>query len=140
MRTMALDHGEQRIGVAITDPTGILAQPLETLSRPRGGGDAPLKRIAQLVAEYDVKQIVVGLPLLLDGTSGREAQRTRRFGERVARLTGVSVEYLDERLTSVEAKRVLRAAGVTARRQQGRVDPVAAALLLRTWLEREGCR
>ena len=135
---MGLDFGERRIGVAITDPTGTLAQPLETLTV--GRGNSPLKRIAQLVAEYEVKQIVVGLPLLLDGTSGTQAQRARRFGEDVARLTGASVDFLDERLTSVEAERVLREAGVPAKKQKGRVDPVAAALVLRTWLDRGSVR
>ncbi len=134
---MALDYGERRIGVAITDPTGTLAQPLETLVRERSGDAAMLKRIARLVAEYEVNRIVVGLPLRLDGTSGTQAQRARRFGGRVAKLTGVAVDYLDERLTSVEARRALRDAGVPARKQKGRVDPIAAALVLRTWLERE---
>ncbi len=133
---MALDFGERRIGVAISDPTGTLAQPLETVSQ-RGSSDAALKRIAHLVAEYEVERIVVGLPLLLDGTSGSQAKRARRFGSEVARRTGVSVEYFDERLTSVEARRALSAAGVPARKQKGRVDPVAAALLLSTFLERE---
>ncbi len=133
---MALDFGERRIGVAISDPSGTLAQPLETLSR-RGSSDAALKRIAHLVAEYEVEWIVVGLPLLLDGTSGSQAERARRFGSEVAHRTGVSVEYLDERLTSAEARRALSAAGVPARKQKGRVDPVAAALLLSTFLERK---
>ena len=132
---MALDFGERRIGVAISDPSGTLAQPLETVSRG-GSSEAALKRIAQLVAEYDVERIVVGLPLLLDGRSGSQAERARRFGGEVAQRTGVSVEYLDERLTSAEARRALRAAGVPARKQKGRVDPVAAALLLNTFLER----
>ena len=134
---MALDYGERRIGVAITDPTGTLAQPLETLVRERSGDAAMLKRIARRVAEYEVNRIVVGLPLRLDGTSGTQAQRARRFGGRVAELTGVAVDDLDERLTSVEARRALRDAGVPARKQKGRVDPIAAALVLRTWLERE---
>ncbi len=133
---MALDFGERRIGVAISDPSGTLAQPLETLSR-RGNSDAALKRIAHLVAEYEVERIVVGLPLLLDGTSGSQAERARRFGSEVAQRIGVSVEYLDERLTSTEARRALRASGVPARKQKGRVDPIAAALLLAAFLELE---
>ena len=134
---MALDYGERRIGVAITDPTGTLALPLETLVRERSGDAAALKRIARLVADYEVNRVVVGLPLRLDGTSGTQAQRARRFGEHVAELTGVTVDYLDERLTSVEARRALRDAGVPARKQKGRVDPIAASLVLRTWLDRE---
>jgi putative Holliday junction resolvase len=135
---MALDYGERRIGVAITDPTGMLAQPLETVEQPRRGGRPPLERIAELVDEYQVEQIVVGLPVQLSGRSGEQAAKARSFGERVAERTAVPVEFIDERWTSVEARRVLRETGVPARKQRGRVDPVAAALLLRTWLERQG--
>jgi putative Holliday junction resolvase len=133
---MALDYGERRIGVAITDPTGMLAQPLETVEQPRRGGRSPLERIAELVEEYQVEQIVVGLPLHLGGRSGEQAAKARSFGERVAERTDVPVEFIDERWTSVEARRVLRETGVPARKQRGRVDPVAAALLLHTWLAR----
>ncbi len=145
---MALDYGERRIGVAITDPLGILAQPLETVEQPRArsrrgrsrdrasAAPAALDRIAALVDEYDVECIVVGLPLHMSGQSGDAADRARDFGARVAERTARPVEFLDERWTSVEARRVLEEAGVSARKQRGRVDPLAAALLLRTWLAR----
>lgn len=136
---MALDYGERRIGVAITDPTGMLAQPLETLEQPRARGrkaPAALDRIAELVDEYDVQCIVVGLPVHMSGQSGDAAERARAFGARVAKRTALPVEFLDERWTSVEARRSLTEAGVPARKQRGRVDRVAAALLLRTWLAR----
>lgn len=130
---MALDYGERRIGVAISDPTRTLAQPLETVT---GSPRAALERIARLVVEHEVDRIVVGLPLLLDGTAGAQARLARSFGERVERETGVAVEFVDERLSSAEARRVLRDAGVSSRKQRGRTDPIAAALMLRTWLER----
>jgi putative Holliday junction resolvase len=136
---MALDYGERRVGVAVTDPTGILAQPLETIEcgpkRP-----SPLGRLQELVSELSVERIVVGLPLHMDGREGEQADRARAFGERVRERTGVEVEYLDERWTSREAERVLAPAGSSRARQKqrkSRVDPVAAALLLSTWLERQ---
>ena len=134
MRTLALDYGERRIGVAISDPTGLIAQPLETIPAHAGGRDA-LERIAELVRSHEVGEIVVGLPIHMNGRSGPEVARARAFGERVRTRAGVSVEYLDERWTSVEAERALDESGMRRRDQRGKVDPVAAAILLRTWLE-----
>ena len=134
---MGLDYGERRIGVAISDPSGMIAQPLATLERARRGAPEPLERIAELVDEYEVEHIVVGLPLHMDGTSGEQAAKARAFAGRVAARTGLPVDLVDERWTSVEARRTLREAGLSARKQKGKVDPVAAALLLRTWLEQQ---
>jgi putative Holliday junction resolvase len=135
MRTMALDFGKRRIGVAVTDPTGVLAQPLETIHWSSADADTHLRRIAEIVAQYDVGRIVVGLPLHLDGRHGREADEARAFGEAVARRTKVAVEFLDERWTTLEAKRLLRETGS---RKRERVDPIAAAILLRTYIEGRG--
>jgi putative pre-16S rRNA nuclease len=134
VRTLALDWGERRIGVAISDPTGLIAQPLETIPAHAGGRDA-LERIAELVQKHEVAEIVVGLPIHMNGRSGPEAEKARAFGERVRKRAGVSVQYLDERWTSLEAERALAESGVRASRQREKVDPVAAAILLRTWLE-----
>jgi len=132
VRTLGLDYGERRIGVAVSDPTDTFAQPLETLKQ----GDRTLERIAELVGEYDVRRIVVGLPLQMDGRAGPQAERTRAFGAAVGRETGLAVEYLDERLSSVEAKRVLARAGGRPGRNRERVDRVAAAIVLGTFLDR----
>lgn len=126
MRKMALDHGARRVGIAVTDPTGVAALPLETVARSRA-----LDRLAVLVDEYEVGEIVVGLPLHMDGRAGEEAERARRFGAAVARRTGVPVHYLDERWTTREAERALRG----SRRAREGVDDVAAALLLRAYLD-----
>ena len=134
VRTLALDYGERRIGVAISDPTGAIATPLETIAARPGGRDA-LERIAELVRSHEIGQVVVGLPLHMNGRPGPEAERARAFGERVRARAQVAVDYLDERWTSREAERALDEAGVSRRAQRGRVDPIAAALLLRTWLE-----
>ena len=137
---MALDYGERRVGVAISDPEGRIASPLETIERGRGKGSA-ITRVAELVREYEVGQIVIGLPLHMDGRSGPEVERVRAFGSQLARETGAGVEYLDERWTTLEAERAFAPAGGSKRRRaqkREKLDPVAAAILLRTWLERGG--
>lgn len=137
---MALDYGERRVGVAISDPEGRIAFPLETIERGRGKGSA-VARIRELVGEYEVGRIVIGLPLHMDGRSGPEAERVRAFGSQLARETRTPVEYLDERWTTLQAKRALAPAGSSKRRRakkRASLDPVVAAILLRTWLEREG--
>ena len=131
MRTLGIDYGERRVGVALSDPTDSFAQPLETVPTER-----TLERIAELVSEYQVGRIVVGLPLQMDGRAGEQAERTRAFGDEVARQTGLPVEFQDERLSSREATRVLAEAGGRPGRNRDRVDRVAAALVLGTFLDR----
>ncbi len=113
------------------------AQPLETVPRTEPAPERAIERIGELVAEYQVRRIVVGLPLQMDGREGRQAERARAFGDAVAKHTGLPVKYQDERLTSVEATRVLSLAGARPGRNSERVDRVAAALLLGTFLQRE---
>jgi len=134
---MALDYGESRIGVALSDPDGILAQPFETIERRSARDRRWLERIDALVREYEVGCIIVGLPLSMTGRAGESAQRARDFGEQVATRTGVRVEYFDERWTSREAERVLRETEVRGKRRKGRIDPIAASLILSAWLARQ---
>jgi putative Holliday junction resolvase len=134
MRILALDFGERRVGVAVTDPTGVIAQPLETIeSKSREGH---LKRIREIVSEYEVVRIVVGLPLHMDGRAGPEAEAARHFGAMVAHRTDRPVEYLDERWTTLEANRALSAVGVKGKRKRDKLDAAAATLLLSTYLAR----
>ena len=135
MRTLALDYGKKRIGVAVTDPTGVIAQPLTTIERSRKKD--PLQAIDELVGEYEVGQIVLGLPLHMNGRVGPEAEEARAFGREVESRTGVAVDYLDERWTTLEARNVLSEIGGLDRKERGRVDRVAAAVLLRSYLERQ---
>jgi putative holliday junction resolvase len=139
LRILALDYGERRIGVAVSDPTGMLAQPLETIDRKRGK-TGPLERIGQLVREYAVERIILGLPLHMDGRAGEEVATVQRFGAQVSARTGVPVEYLDERWTTVEAGRALQELGVRGQRRRERIDATAAAILLRAFLERGAAR
>ncbi|MFI5092766.1 MAG: Holliday junction resolvase RuvX [Candidatus Acidiferrales bacterium] len=144
-RILALDYGRARIGMAIASAEAALAQPLGTLERINRNED--MRRIRELVREHGVKQIVVGLPLRLDGTRGEMAEEAARFGERVRKQLGVPVEMVDERLTSWEAERLLEeqqgrtmhAATSKKRKQENTklgVDAMAAALILKEYLDR----
>lgn len=122
--------------MAISDPTNTLATPLETLVR-RSGKRPPMKRMAEIAASLDVGQIVVGLPLGLDGTENDWCVAVREMGVTLGERIGAPVAFVDERLTSVRAERAIRSAGLTRRNreQKGRVDAAAAQLILQAWLD-----
>ena len=134
MRTLALDYGEKRIGVAISDEAGLIAQPLETSARQPARSRSHLDRIRELVSEFGVVQIVVGLPLHMSGREGEAARAARSFGAEVKEATGMALEFFDERWTTRQATRTLDEVGIPRARQKGRLDPIAAALLLDAWL------
>ncbi len=131
---LGIDVGTVRIGVARSDPSGLLATPVETVRR--GKGD--LARIARIAAEHDVVEVIVGLPTSLSGREGPAAKAAREFAARLAaRLAPVPVTLFDERLTTVTAQRDLRAGGVRARDQRAIVDQAAAVVLLQAALDAE---
>lgn len=134
MRALGIDFGEKRIGLAISDPEGRIAVPMTTLQR-RDDRSA-LRQIAEVARREEVGRLVVGEPVNMDGTRGPAAERARRFGERLAELTGLPLELVNESLTSREAEERLRDAGVDPRRDPGRVDAVAAQILLQESLDR----
>lgn len=134
---LAVDWGEKRFGVAISDPLRMIAQPLTTLTR-RAGKRAPVGPIAALVAEHDVTDIVVGLPLTPEGNEEDAAHEARVLGDAIAARTGVAVHYLDERMTTAHAIKSARRAGVKDRDSRGRIDQMAAVGILQTWLDRTG--
>ena len=133
MRTLALDVGENRIGVALSDPTGTLASPLTTIHR-RDDASA-VDEVLRLTAEHEVAEIVVGLPLSLSGREGPQAARARSFADLVAERSSIPVKFVDERLSSVQAERLLRESGVEPSRDRARVDAAAAAVVLQTHLD-----
>lgn len=136
-RILGVDHGEVRIGLALADPLGLTAQPLDTLERSGNRRDA--ERIADIVAEYEIGTIVVGFPLLLSGREGRAAERTRKFASALRqRLPAVSVRLWDERLTTALAERTMIEGGVRRRKRRLRVDRVAAVLILQSFLDAAG--
>jgi putative holliday junction resolvase len=145
LRILALDYGRARIGLAIGSTEAGLAQPLGTLDRINRNED--MRRLRELVREHGVQQIVVGLPLRLDGTRGDMAEEASRFGQRVHKQMGLPVEMVDERLTSWEAERLLeeqqgRTINATSSKQRKKenpklgVDAMAAALILKEYLDR----
>ena len=133
-RILALDLGDVRIGLALSDPLGITAQPQPPLERT--GPRRDLARLAELVREHEVSTVVIGLPLLLSGRDGARASEARDYAERLRRrLTAVRVELWDERLTSRQAERELIAGGLRRRKRRKVIDGVAAALILQGYLD-----
>lgn len=135
MRTLGIDIGSKRIGLAISDIEGTFAFPSGRIDRRSKAKD--LEALCAFVSEREVDRIVVGLPIQLDGREGAGAKAARAFAEEIAKQTGLPVDTIDERLTTVEAQRVLHAAGRNTRKQREVVDSVAAAIILRTYLDRE---
>ena len=132
-RVVALDLGSKRVGLAVSDPLGLTAQGLTTL--PRRGRDADIDAIRRLLVEHEAERLIIGLPLSLNGTEGPAAVAARRFGESLATELKVPVDFWDERLTTVQAERVLLLAGVRRRQRRGKVDRLAAVLILQSWLD-----
>jgi putative Holliday junction resolvase len=131
-----LDLGDVRIGLAISDELGLTAQPAGVYTRRSARAD--LDALATLVAERDIRAIVVGLPLLLSGEPGARAQAAQAFAEHLrGRLPDMPVELWDERLTTAEAQRTLIAADVSRRRRREVVDSMAAVLILQGYLDRQ---
>jgi putative Holliday junction resolvase len=132
-RVLALDLGKRRIGLALSDELGVTAQGLETLQRTNIRED--LARLSQLASEKNVILLLMGNPLHMSGREGRQAEYTRDFGERLRAATGLPVEFWDERLTTVEAERVLRQSGISIQKRAQAVDRLAAVILLESYLD-----
>lgn len=133
---LALDYGARRIGMAVSDPEGEFAFPAGVLERHGLARD--LEALQELIRERGVVRVVVGLPVHLDGRKGPEAEAASRFARAVGEASGLPVEMLDERWTSREAERALREVQPRrGRRRKAKLDAAAAALLLRTFLDRQ---
>lgn len=135
-RILALDLGRKRIGLAVSDPLGITAQGLPTLERVNLRTD--LAALAKLADQQDVRLLLMGNPLHMSGDESRQGAYTREFGERLAKYTGIEIRYWDERLTSVEAGRVLRSSGISIEKRARAVDRLAAVILLESYLDSAG--
>lgn len=136
-RRIGIDVGTVRIGVATSDPDGILATPVETVQRDkRDRSGKHLRRLAALVSEYDAVEVVVGLPRTLADRAGSSAYDAVDLADLLARrVTPIPVRLADERLTTVSAQRSLREAGVRARGQKAMIDQAAAVGILQNWLD-----
>jgi putative Holliday junction resolvase len=133
VKVLGLDIGEKRVGIAVGDTDSKIAFPISTISAQDVlTGGPPFRRV---IEDHEPKLLVIGLPLSLDGKENQQAKSVRALAERVAEQTGLPVVFQDERLSSAEARRVLQEAGCTEREMRGKIDMIAASLVLRAYLE-----
>ena len=133
MRVMALDIGEKRIGIAISDPQMRVATPLTVLEA--GQVERGEKTFTRLLEDWEPELFLCGLPLSLNGEEGPQAQRIKSIAQGVSERFGIPVEFTDERLSSREAKRILREEGHDERSMRGKIDMIAASVFLQAWLD-----
>lgn len=137
-RVLGIDFGERRIGLALSDPSRTIAQPLPTLTR-RAGKRPPLAALTEIIAQNDVDHVVIGLPLDLRGEETEWTAAVRDFAAKLAARAHVTIDFVDERLTSVQAERAVRSIGLkrSDREDKARIDAAAAVLLLQSFLDRQ---
>jgi putative Holliday junction resolvase len=132
-RILALDLGKKRIGLALSDPLGITAQGLPTLERTNIRED--LAALAHLISDRQVTLLLMGNPIHMSGREGRQAAYVHEFAERLTKHTGIALKYWDERLTTVEAHRVLRSSGIGIEKRARAIDKLSAVILLESYLD-----
>lgn len=133
MRALALDIGNARVGVAVSDPEGRIAMPLKVLPSEVVFENGPEFR--RLLEDWEVEQLVCGLPLTLSGDHGPQAAAIKGKARRIAEAHNLPLFFVDERMSSLEAKRILREEGLDERAMRGKVDMIAASLFLQAWLD-----
>lgn len=135
---MGIDFGERRIGLALSDPTGTLASPLEVVKR-RAGKRPPLGALEAVARDHDVKMLVMGLPLSPSGEDTEWTREVRWVGEALAARLSIPVDFIDERFTSARAERAIRGLGLKKSRREDKslVDAQAAVYILQAWLDRK---
>jgi putative Holliday junction resolvase len=133
---MGIDYGEKRVGLALSDPLGITAQPLKCIERENDAQVAG--ELERLIQTHDIERVVVGLPVNLSGKDSPQTKRARRFISRLRKNLGVKIEAWDERLSSAEAERALIDMDVRRSRRKERRDIVAAQLILQGYLDTKG--
>ncbi len=136
MRIMALDVGEKTIGVAVSDPTGLIAQGIQIINRKSIQKDFSI--IKDLVEQYEVHEIIIGLPLNMNGTEGTQTEKTRKFGQKLLSNLEIPVVYWDERLTTMAAERMLvEEADLSRAKRKKVIDKMAAVYILQNYLDKE---
>ena len=133
MRSLGLDIGDKRIGVALSDPGGILASPFTIINCRDETAD--IEAIVNIISQHQVKQIVVGLPRSMNGSLGKQAEKVKAFTQRLCSHTEIPVVFRDERLTTVSARRLMQAINTKKTREKARHDAIAAALILQSYLD-----
>lgn len=132
-RLLALDVGTKRIGIAVSDPLGIFSTGLKTIKRlPEANS---IKEICNLINEYKVNKIIIGLPINMNGTQGSQSDDTRSFASTLRQAIQVDIEFIDERLTSVLAEKILIAQNISPSRNRELIDKKAAELILQQYLD-----
>lgn len=132
MRILAIDYGDSRVGLAISDPLGFTAQGIKTVQNK--GKKYLLEEISLVLKEYSPEKIVVGLPKNMDGTLGFRAEETYKFVENLKTIYDKEIEYLDERLTTVNASRILNETNTRGKKRKGVIDTVSACMILESYL------
>ena len=136
MRILGLDFGSKTVGVAVSDGLLLTAQGVETIERKDENKlRKTCARIEELIAEYEITEIVLGLPKNMNNTEGERVEKTKAFGEMLKRRTGLPVHYWDERLTTVAAEQILMESGVRRENRKAVIDKVAAGLILQGYLD-----
>lgn len=136
MRILGLDFGSKTVGVAVSDGLLLTAQGVETIERrDENKLRKTCARIEELIAEYGITEIVLGLPKNMNNTEGERVEKTKAFGEMLERRTGLPVQYWDERLTTVAAEQILMESGVRRENRKAVIDKVAAGLILQGYLD-----
>lgn len=137
MRYLGLDLGTKTLGVAITDTTGLIARPLKVIHFPKEDYETALRELQNILDEYDISKIALGLPKNMDGTVGFASERSLKFKEMIESMTDIPVTLVDERLTTVLAENILLEADVSRKKRKSVIDGVAAVLILETLLKME---
>ena len=136
MRILGIDYGDARVGIAITDPLGITAQGLETINR-NGSDKIVLKRLEELIEQYNVTTIVIGMPINMNGTKTERAEVTEKFIHKMKCKFGkIPIETIDERLTTVEAHKTMNYLNVNKHKKRSIVDTISAVYILETYLNK----
>lgn len=129
---MGIDYGDKRIGIALSDPLNIISSPYEVFKNM--GEEQALNHIINLVKQFDVDEIAMGLPLNMDGSEGERALIHKAFGHKLESLSGIKVHFVDERLTSAEAEEMLIASGMRREKRKEIIDKISAQIILQTFM------
>ena len=136
MRYLCLDPGRKRIGVAVSDETGLIASPVGVIQVGSSRAEV-FKQVLRHIEQQEAGKLIIGLPLHMNGDEGIEAGRAREFARQLSKLTNIPIDFMDERLTSVEADRLMQEAGVKREKRRANIDARAAAIILQTYLDAE---
>lgn len=133
MRKLGIDYGDVRLGLALSDPMGIIAGALEVYTRKNT--DADFEYIARIVREKEADTVVIGMPVNMDGTKGIRAEKSAAFGEKLKGYTNAKIDYIDERLSTVSAEKALIEVNMRREKRKGVIDKIAAQIFLQNYLD-----